>query len=200
MQDLSLDCIFVPPHLPSRIVNEPLEQTQEDISNLLKAVDKNIRRMSTVIPNRSIETAHINKECDLMEENLVLMIRSVRQAYTKDLDFRNELARKEEEERLLREKLEAEERERKRLEDERIEKERQEAQAREEARLAEEARIAAEQARLENIARNAPEYAHFIRENQENMQRKIDEHSNVLASILTTLQSIHERLPPAPQP
>ncbi|KAK2444050.1 hypothetical protein QL285_015105 [Trifolium repens] len=200
MQDLSLECIYVPPHLPSRIVNEPLEQTQDDISSLLQAVDKSIRKMSSVIPNRSIETAHINKECDIMEENLVLMIRSIKQAYTKDLDFRIELARKEEEERLLRERLEAEERERKRLEDECIEKERQEAQAREEARLAEEARIAAEQARLENIARNAPEYAHIIRENQENMQRKIDEHSNVLASILTTLQSIHEKLPPAPQP
>ncbi|KAK2396574.1 hypothetical protein QL285_058222 [Trifolium repens] len=199
IQDLSLDCIFVPPHLPSRIINEPLEQTQEDISNFLIAVDKNIRRMSTAIPNKSIETVHINKECDLMEENLVLMIRSVREAYTKDLDFRNEMARKEEE-RLLRERLEAEEWGRKRLEDERIEKERQEAQAREEARLAEEARIAAEQARLENIARNAPEYAQFIRENQENMQRKIDEHANMLASILTTLQSINERLPPPPQP
>jgi hypothetical protein len=197
MQDLSLDCIYVPPHLPSRIINEPLDQTQEDISNLLMVVDKNIRRMSTAIPNRSIESAHINKECDLMEENLVLMIRSVREAYTKDLEFRNEMARKEEE-RLLRERLEAEERERKRLEDERIEKERLEAQAREEARLAEEARIAAEQARLENIARNAPEYAQYIRDNQENMQRKIDEHSTVLASILTTLQSINARLPPPP--
>ncbi|KAK2374095.1 hypothetical protein QL285_075079 [Trifolium repens] len=184
MQDLSLDCIYIPPNLPSRITNEPLAQTQDDISKFLIVVDKNIRRMSTAIPNRSIETAHINKECDLMEENLVFMIRSVREAYTRDLEFRNELARKEEEERL---KKEAEERERKRLEDERIEKERLEAQAREEARLAEEARIAAEQARLENIARNAPEYAQYIRDNQENMQRKIDEHSTVLASILTTL-------------
>ncbi|WJX13173.1 hypothetical protein P8452_03594 [Trifolium repens] len=176
MQDLSMDCIYVPPHLPSRIINEPLEQTQDDITNFLQAVDKNIRRLSSAIPNRSIETAHINKECDLMEQNLVYMIRSVREAYTKDLNFRNEIAKKEEEERLLREKLEAEERERKRLEDEHIEKERQEAQAREEARLAEEARRAAEQARLENIARNAPEYAQHIRENQENIQRKIDEH------------------------
>ncbi|KAK2430518.1 hypothetical protein QL285_028844 [Trifolium repens] len=153
MQDLSMDCIYVPPHLPSKIMNEPLEQTQDDITNFLQAVDKNIRRLSSVIPNRSIETAHINKECDLMEQNLVYMIRSVREAYTRDLDVRNEIARKEEEDRLERERLEAEERERKRLEDERIEKERQEAQAREEARLAEEARRAAEQARLENIAR-----------------------------------------------
>ncbi|KAK2368409.1 hypothetical protein QL285_081606 [Trifolium repens] len=195
MQDLSLDCIYIPPHLPSRITNEPLAQTQDDISKFLIAVDKNIRRMSTAIPNRSIETTHIKMECDLMEENLVSMIRSIREAYTRDLEFRNELARKEEEERL---KKEAEERERKRLEDERIEKERLEAQAREEAGLAEEARIAAEQARLENIARNAPEYAQYIRDNQENMQRKIDEHSTVLASILTTLQSINARLPPPP--
>ncbi|KAK2422351.1 hypothetical protein QL285_032892 [Trifolium repens] len=198
MQDLSMDCIFIPPHLPSRIVNEPLEQTQDDITNLLQAVDKNIRRMSSAIPHMSIETAYIDKECDLMEQNLVLMIRSVRQAYTKDLDFRNELARKEEEERLERERLEAEERERKRLEDERIEKERQEAEAREQDRLAEEARIAAEQARLENIARNAPEYAQHIRENQENIQRRIDEHSSMLAAIMTTLQSINARLPPQP--
>ncbi|KAK2435293.1 putative mitochondrial protein [Trifolium repens] len=198
MQDLSVDCIYVPPHLPSRIVNEPLEQTQDDITNLLQDVDKNIRRLSSAIPNRSIKTAHINKECDLMEQNLVYMIRSVREAYTKDLNFMNELAKKEEEERLLREKLEAEERERKRLEDERIEKDRHEAQAREEARLAEEARRAAEQAKLENIARNAPEYAQHIRENQENIQRRIDEHSSMLAAIMTTLQSINARLPPQP--
>ncbi|WJX33745.1 hypothetical protein P8452_21925 [Trifolium repens] len=140
---------------------EIVQKTPPDQTNHLKNLMHDlsmdcIRRMSSAIPHRSIETAYINKECDLMEQNLVLMIRSVRQAYTKDLDFRNELARKEEEERLERERLEAEERKRKRLEDERIEKERQEAEAREQARLAEEARIAAEQARLENIARNAP--------------------------------------------
>ncbi|KAK2409584.1 hypothetical protein QL285_045000 [Trifolium repens] len=127
MQDLSMDCIYIPPHLPSRIMNEPLEQTQDDITSFLQAVDKNIRRMSSVIPNRSIETAHINKECDLMEQNLVYMIRSVREAYTRDLNIRNEIARKEEEERRERERLEAEEREKKRLEDERIERERQKA-------------------------------------------------------------------------
>ncbi|WJX38845.1 NADH:ubiquinone reductase (H(+)-translocating) [Trifolium repens] len=42
MQDLSLDCIYIPPHLPSRITNEPLAQTQDDISKFLMAVDKNI--------------------------------------------------------------------------------------------------------------------------------------------------------------
>ncbi|KAK2448013.1 hypothetical protein QL285_007315 [Trifolium repens] len=195
MQDLSMDCIFVPPYLPSRIANEPLDQTQDDITNLLKAVDKNLRRMSSQIPSRSIDTAHINKECDLMEQNPVLMLRSVRKAYTTDLDLRNEIARKEEEERLERERLEAEERGRKRLEDERIERERQEA---EQVRLAEEARIAAEQARLEQIARNAPEYAQHIRENQDNFQRRLDEHSTMLAAIMTTLQSINARLPPQP--
>ncbi|KAK2410071.1 hypothetical protein QL285_045461 [Trifolium repens] len=195
MQDLSMDCIFYPPHLPSRIANEPLDQTQDDITSLLKAVDKNLRRMSSVIPHRSIDTAHIDKECDLMEQNLVLMFRSVRKAYTTDLNLRNEIARKEEEERRERERLEAEERERKRLEDERIERERQAA---EQARLVEEARIAAEQARLEQIARNAPEYAQHIRENQDNFQRKLDEHSSLLAAIMTTLQSINARLPQQP--
>ncbi|KAK2450072.1 hypothetical protein QL285_009211 [Trifolium repens] len=195
MQDLSMDCIFFPPHLPSRIINEPLDQTQDDITSLLQAVDKNLRRMFSAIPHRSIDTAHIDKECDLMEQNLVLMIRSVRKAYTTDLSLRNEISRKEEEERRERERLEAEERERKRLEDERIERERQAA---EQARLAEEARRAAEQARLEQIARNAPEYAQHIRENQDNFQRRLDEHSSMLAAIMTTLQSINARLPQQP--
>ncbi|KAK2409695.1 hypothetical protein QL285_045109 [Trifolium repens] len=195
MQDLSMDCIFYPPHLPSRIANEPLDQTQDDITSQLKAVDKNLRRMSSAIPHRSIDTAHIDKECDLMEQNPVLMLRYVRKAYTTDLNLRNEIARKEEEERRERERLEVEERERKRLEDERIERERQAA---EQARLAEEARIAAEQARLEQIARNAPEYAQHIRENQDNFQRKLDEHSSMLAAIMTTLQSINARLPQQP--
>ncbi|KAK2352424.1 hypothetical protein QL285_096416 [Trifolium repens] len=195
LQDLSMDCIFFPPHLPSRIINEPLDQTQNDITSLLQAVDKNLRRMSSAIPHRSIDTAHIDKECDLMEKNLVLMIRSVRKAYTTDLRLRNELARKEEEERRERERLEAEERERKRLEDERIERERQAA---EQARLAEEARRAADQARLEQLARNAPEYAQHVLENQENFQRRLDEHSSMLAAIMETLQSINARLPQQP--
>ncbi|WJX57719.1 NADH:ubiquinone reductase (H(+)-translocating) [Trifolium repens] len=195
LQDLSMDCIFFPPHLPSRIINEPLDQTQNDITSLLQAVDKNLRRMSSAIPHRSIDTAHIDKECDLMEKDLVLMIRSVRKAYTTDLSLRNELARKEEEERRERERLEAEERERKRLEDERIERERQAA---EQARLAEEARRAADQARLEQLARNAPEYAQHVLENQENFQRMLDEHSSMLAAIMETLQSINARLPQQP--
>ncbi|KAK2374294.1 hypothetical protein QL285_075267 [Trifolium repens] len=195
MQDLSMDCIFFPPHLPSRIANEPLDQTQDDITNLLKAVDKNLRRMSSAIPHRSIDTAHIDQECDLMEQNLVLMLRSVRKAYTTDLNLRNEIARKEEEERRERERLEAEERERKRLEDERIARERQAA---EQARLAEEARRAAELAELEQIARTAPAYAQQIRDNQNIFQRRLDEHSSVLAAIMTTLQSINARLPQQP--
>ncbi|KAK2433121.1 hypothetical protein QL285_018425 [Trifolium repens] len=195
LQDLSMDCIFFPPHLPSRILNEPLDQTQDGISSLLQAVDKNLRRMSSAIPTRSIDSAHIEKECDLMEEHLVLMIRAARKAYTTDLELRNEIARKEEEERRERERLEAEERERKRLEDERIERERQAA---EQARLAEEARRAAEQARLEQLARNAPEFAQHVLENQENFQRKLDEHSSMLAAIMTTLQNINARLPQQP--
>ncbi|KAK2450710.1 hypothetical protein QL285_009815 [Trifolium repens] len=195
LQDLSMDCIFFPPHLPSRIINEPLDQTQNDITSLLQAVDKNLRRMSSAIPHRSIDTAHIDKECDLMEQNLVLMIRSVRKAYTTDLSLRNEIARKEEEERRERERLEAEERERKRLEDERIERGRQAA---EQARLAEEARRAADQARLEQLARNAPEYAQHVLENQDNFQRRLDEHSSMLAAIMETLQSINARLPQQP--
>jgi hypothetical protein len=177
-------------------MNEPLENTQEDISMFLAAVDKNIRRMSTVIPKRTFDTDHIDQECALMEQNLVAMIRSVWEVYKKDLNHWNELARHEEE-RIEKERKEAEERERKRLEDERIEQER--LAAIEQARLAEEARIASEKARLEEIARNAPEYALFVRNNQENMKRKIDEHTSILGKILAYLESLNARFPPAPE-
>jgi hypothetical protein len=137
----------------------------------------------------SIESAHIDNECDLMEVGLQNIMKAVREAYKKDLEFRKELARKEKE-RIEREKREAEEREKKRLEDERIEKERQEALAREQARLVEEARIAVEQARLADFARNAPEVAIQMRTNQENLNRTVVEHSTMLTMIFATLKNI----------
>jgi hypothetical protein len=196
MQELSNDCIFVPPFLPSRILNEPIDETKEDITKMLKAVDKNIRRIQHAIPNRSIETAEIDKECEIMEVGLQNMIRAIRVSYKKELEFRNELARLKAEQ----EKREAEERERKRLEDERLEKERIEALAREQARLAEEVRLAAEKERIENLARNAPEFALLMRDDQEKLKEKVDVHAGLLASILETLKSINERLPPLPPP
>jgi hypothetical protein len=127
--------------------------------------------MTTAISERSIDDAHVETEFELMESTFLDMIRSAKQAYRKDLAFRVEIARKEEEERLRKEaeelerqRKEEEERKRmedeleqKRLEEERIEKERLEAQAREEAR------IAAEQARFEELTRNAPEFALIMR-------------------------------------
>ncbi|KAK2443586.1 hypothetical protein QL285_014675 [Trifolium repens] len=196
MEELSNDCIFVPPFLPSRILNEPMDETKEDITNMLKAVNKNIRRLQNAIPTRSIESAEIDKECELMEVGLQNMLRAIRVSYKKDLEFRNEMARLKAEQ----EKREAEERERKRLEEEMIEKERLEALAREQARLAEEARIAAEQARLERLATSAPEFALLMREDQDKMKQKIDEHSGILSAILETLKNINDRLPPQPQP
>jgi hypothetical protein len=199
MHNLSHDCIYVPPHLPSRILNEPLDHTQEDITKSLQAIDKNLRRLSIAIPNLSIDSAHIDKECDLMEATYLNMMKAVREAYKKDLLFRQELARKEAE-RIEREKREAEEKEKKRLEDESIEKDRLEALAREEARLAEEARVAAEQAKLEQLARDAPEFALLMRQDQDSLKKKVDAHSDILASILATLKSIDARLPPPPPP
>ncbi|WJX67094.1 hypothetical protein P8452_51589 [Trifolium repens] len=155
MQNLSNDCIYVPPTLPSRILNEPISETKEDITKMLQAVDKNVRRIQIAIPNMSIESADIDKECELMEVGLQNMMRAIRESYKRDLEFRKELASLDAE-KIEQEKREAEERERKRLEDERIEKERLEALAKEEARLAEEAKVAAEQARLERLARDAP--------------------------------------------
>ncbi|KAK2423386.1 hypothetical protein QL285_033842 [Trifolium repens] len=197
MQNLSDDCIYVPPTLPFRILNEPMDETKEDITKMLQAVDKNIRRIQNAIPNRSIESAEIDKECELMEIGLQNMIRAIRESYKRDLEFRKELARLEAK-KIEQEKREAEEGERKRLEDERIEKERLEALAREEARLAEEARTAAEQARIERIASNAPEFALLMRQDQDNLKKKVDAHSDILVSILETLKSIDARLPPPP--
>jgi hypothetical protein len=164
-----------------------------------------MRRMTTAISERSIDDAHVETKFELMESTFLDMIRSAKIAYRKDLAFRVELARKEEEERVRKEAEELEwkrkeederkrieeEREQKRLEEERIEKERQEAQAREEAR------IAAEQARFEDLTRNAPEFALIMRQRQENMESKIDRHETLLNSIF---QILTERLPPPPQP
>jgi hypothetical protein len=113
MQTLSDDCIYVPPSLPSRILNEPMDETKEDITKMLKAVDKNIRRIQNAIPNRSIESAEIDKECELMEIGLQNMLRAIRESYKRDLELRKELARLEAE-KIEQEKREAEERERKR--------------------------------------------------------------------------------------
>ncbi|KAK2428364.1 hypothetical protein QL285_026890 [Trifolium repens] len=196
MQTLSDDCIYIPPSLSSRILNEPMAETKEDISKMLKAVDKNIRRIQNAIPNRTIELAEIEKECDLMEVGLQNMLRAIRVSYKRDLEFHIELARIKAEQ----EKKEAEERERKRLEAERLEKERLEALAREQARLAEEARVAAEQARLEHLASNAPEFALLMRDDQDKLKKKVDEHSGILTAILDTMKNINERLPRHPQP
>jgi prefoldin subunit 5 len=95
MHDLSHDCIYVPPHLPSRILKEPLDHTQEDITKLLQAVDKNIRRINMAIPKMSIESAGIDKECDRMEDELQNMMKAIRESYKRDLAVRKELTRLE---------------------------------------------------------------------------------------------------------
>jgi hypothetical protein len=85
----------------------------------------------------SIDSAHISDEFKYMKKHFNLMIDVVEKAYTKDLEFRKEIARLEaerlERERIEKEKQEAEQRERERIEQERIEKERQEALERERA-------------------------------------------------------------------
>ncbi|KAK2436326.1 hypothetical protein QL285_021326 [Trifolium repens] len=47
-------------------------------------------------------------------------------------------------------------------------------------------------------ARYTPEYAQHVLENQDNFQRRLDEHSSMLAAIMETLQSINARLPQQP--
>jgi translation initiation factor 4G len=147
----------------------------------------------------SVESAHIDQECDIMQSGLHDMIEAVREAYKKDLEFRKELARLEAE-RIEKVKREAEERQRKRLEDERIEKEQKEALEREQARLAEEARIVAEQAQLAEFARNAPAFALTMREDQDDLKKIVTEHTSLFARMFAILQNIEARLPPPPPP
>jgi hypothetical protein len=184
MDDLSKECIFVPPHLPAKILNQPINTTQDDIELLLKVVNKNIMRLNVAIPNMSVDSAHIHQECDLMQKDFHHMIEAVREAYKKDLEFRKELARLEAE-RLEKEKREAEERERNRLEDERIEKERKEAMEKEQAQLAE-------------FARNAPAFALKMREDQDDLKKIVSEHTPLFARMFATLQNIEARLPLPP--
>jgi NIMA (never in mitosis gene a)-related kinase len=136
------------------------------------------------------------------------MIDAIEKSYTKDPEFRKEIARLEterlEKERLEKEKQEAEERERKILEEERLEKERQEALEREQARLAEEARIAAEKAKLAEFVKNAPEVAIKMKEDQDDLRRTMDENQkksvDMFSKLFAMLQNIEARLPPPPPP
>jgi hypothetical protein len=59
MQKLSDNCIVAPLDLPSRIANEPLNDSQDDITKYLCAVDKNMRHMTKAIAERSIDDAHV---------------------------------------------------------------------------------------------------------------------------------------------
>jgi hypothetical protein len=200
--------IIVPQHLIAKILNQPISTTQDDIEQLLKAINRNIRRLNNAISGMSIDSAHIAEECKLMKKDFIHMIDAVEEAYSNDLEFRKEMARLEAErleaERLGREKREAEERERKKLEEERIEKESQETLEREQARLTEEARIAAEQAKLAEFVQNAPEIANKMKEDQDDLRRSMNEHqqqnTNMFSQIFALLQNIEARLPPPPPP
>jgi hypothetical protein len=206
MDDLERECIpvepnqtnsdtliSVPQHLPAKILNQPISSTQDDIEQLLQAINKNIRRLNNDVPNISVDSAHIAEECKLMKKDFILMIDAVEEAYIKDLKFMKELARLEAE-RLEKEKQEAEERERQRLEDERIEKERQEALEKEQARLSEEARLAAEKAKLVEFVQNAPEIAIKMKEDQDDLRRTVDENQqknvDMFSKLFSVLQSI----------
>jgi hypothetical protein len=197
MQNPSDNCVVTRLDLPSKISNEPLNVSQDDITRYLCAVDKNMRRLTSAIALRTIDDAHVEKEFELMESTFLDMIRSAKVAYRKDLAFRVEMARKEEEERL---RKEAEELERKRKEEEerkRIEDELNRKRL-EEERIARERQE--EQARIEELTRNAPEFALVMRQRQENMERKIDNHEALLTSIFKILDERLPRPPPPPQP
>jgi hypothetical protein len=162
-----------------------------------------------------------------MKEDYNQMIDAIEQAYIRDFENRQEAAGQEaerlERERIERERLEAErlekeriERERLkagRIEQERLEKERQKALRKEQARLEEEARIVAEQAKLAEFFRNAPEVALKMtedikhqKEEQEALKRTLDANQQknddmfkqLIALLNEKFEMINARLPPPP--
>ncbi|KAK2356693.1 hypothetical protein QL285_094021 [Trifolium repens] len=58
---------FFPQNLPKKILSQPPSSTQNDIEHLLKAVNKNIRRLGNSLPDMSIDSAHISDECKFMK-------------------------------------------------------------------------------------------------------------------------------------
>lgn len=199
-----------PKNLPKKILTQPPSSTQNDIEHVLRAVNNNIRRLCMSLPDMSIEPSQISDECKYMKEDIIHMIDAVEQAYIKDFENRKEAARLEAE-RLEREKLEKEiiERERieqERLEQERLEKERQEALRKEQTRLEEEARIAAEKAKLAEFIQNALEVAIKMKEEQEDLRRNADANQQknedvfkqLFAMLNEKFDKIEARLPPPP--
>jgi hypothetical protein len=58
---------FFPQNLPKKILSQPPSSTQNDIEQLLKAVNKNIRRLGNSLPDMFIDSAHISDECKFMK-------------------------------------------------------------------------------------------------------------------------------------
>jgi hypothetical protein len=191
-------------NLLNTILSQPPNSTQNDIKHLLKAVNNNIRRLCSSLPDMSIEPSQISDECKYMKEDLNLMIDAVEKAYIKDFEDRKEAARLEaerlERERLENEQIEREKREQERLEQERIEKERQEGLRIEQARLEEEARITAEQAKLADFFKNAPEVALRMtkdvkhqKEEQEALKRAVEHQTEEQEALRRTVETNQQR-------
>jgi hypothetical protein len=65
----SNNLISVPQHLPAKLLNQPISSTHDDIEQLIKVINKNIRRLDNAIPDIFIDSTHISDECKYMKED-----------------------------------------------------------------------------------------------------------------------------------
>jgi hypothetical protein len=193
----------------------PLKLTFEHV---LRTFKDNIRKLCMSLSNMSILPSQISDEIRFMKEDSIQMFDALEKAYIREFEARLEAARLEAErvetERIEKERLEAE-----RIERERIEAERLEALKKEQERLEEEARIAAEKAKIEELLRNAPEVALKITEDVKhqkieqdalkeqvqtiqtsdaNQKKNDDRFQQLYTMFMETCERILERLPPPP--
>jgi DNA helicase-2/ATP-dependent DNA helicase PcrA len=145
-----------------------------------------------------------------MKEDIIQMFDALKKALIRDLEARQEAARLEaeilERERIEKERLEAE-----RIERERIEAERLEALKKEQERLEEEARIAAEKPKIEELLKQAPEVVlkliedvrhqkeeqNALKEQVQAIQTSMDENQKRNDEMFTKLVALlNDRLPP----
>jgi hypothetical protein len=197
-------------NLSDTILSQALSSTLKDIEHMLRTFKDKIRKLSLSVQNMSISPSQIDDECNSMKEDIIQMFDALKKALIRDLEARQEAARLEAE-RLERERIEKERLEAERIERERIEAERLEALKKEQERLEEEARIAAEKPKIEELLKQAPEIVlkliedvrhqkeeqNALKEQVQAIQTSMDENQKRNDEMFTKLVALlNDRLPP----
>jgi hypothetical protein len=179
-------------NLSDTILSQALSSTLKDIEHMLRTFKDKIRKLSLSVQNMSISPSQIDDECNSMKEDIIQMFDALKKALIRDLEARQEAARLEaeilERERIEKERLEAE-----RIERERIEAERLEALKKEQERLEEEARIAAEKPKIEELLKQAPEIALKLTEDVKHQKEEQNALKEQVQAIQTSMDENQKR-------